>query len=83
MKLSAWSSYFIDLTPERMVEEFEKHGYRYCELSDEHALQLMERGNVSEVKKLDYQGLYNLEIPGESRACLEIRKLKLDYIKCF
>lgn len=49
MKLSVWSSYFIDLTPEQMVEEFEKHGYRYCELSDEHALQLMERGNVSEV----------------------------------
>lgn len=36
---------------------------------------------ITEMKKLDYQGLYNLEIPGERQAPLEILGYKLDYIK--
>ncbi|MBR2025276.1 MAG: sugar phosphate isomerase/epimerase [Clostridia bacterium] len=36
---------------------------------------------ISEMKKLGYEGLYNLEIPGESQAPLEVLGYKLDYIK--
>ena len=45
------------------------------------------KGNVNfvavirEMKKLGYEGLYNLEIPGESQAPLEILGYKLDYIQ--
>ena len=45
------------------------------------------KGNVDfvsvlrEMKKLDYEGLYNLEIPGESQAPREILDIKLDYIQ--
>lgn len=53
---------------------------------DQH-LMPYERGTVdfvsviSEMKKLNYEGLYNLEIPGEHRAPREVLGLKLDYIK--
>ena len=36
---------------------------------------------IREMKKQNYQGLYNLEIPGESQAPVEILKYKLDYAK--
>ncbi len=36
---------------------------------------------IKEMKKLDYQWLYNLEIPGESNAPLEVLGYKLDYIQ--
>ena len=36
---------------------------------------------IREMKKLDYQGLYNLEIPGESQAPVEILRYKLEYAK--
>lgn len=49
MKLSVWSSYFYDLSPEDAILTFAKHGYRYCELSDEHALELLERGDAATV----------------------------------
>lgn len=45
------------------------------------------RGNIDfvpiirEMKKLNYEGLYNFEIPGERNAPLEILGYKLDYIK--
>lgn len=45
------------------------------------------RGNVQwdkiipALKKINYPGLFNLEIPGENRCPLEIRMIKLDYIK--
>lgn len=45
MKLSVWSSYYYDLTPEDVLRELKAHGYSYCELSDEHALVLLERGD--------------------------------------
>ncbi len=43
-KLSIWSSYYVELTPEEAVEEFIKNGIHSCELSDEHGLMLLERG---------------------------------------
>lgn len=51
MKLSIWSSYFMDLSPEEMVCEFENRGISYSELSDEHAAVLLKRGNPREVGK--------------------------------
>ena len=45
------------------------------------------RGNVDfetvirETKAINYQGLYNLEIPGEVSAPQEVRGYKLDYIQ--
>ena len=36
---------------------------------------------IREMKALDYEGLYNLEIPGESQAPLEILGYKLEYIQ--
>lgn len=36
---------------------------------------------IREMKALGYEGLYNLEIPGESWIPLEVRAYKLDYIK--
>ena len=44
-KLSLWSSYYIELTPEKAVEEFIKNGIYCCELSDEHGLMLLQRGD--------------------------------------
>ncbi|MBO5213924.1 MAG: sugar phosphate isomerase/epimerase [Clostridia bacterium] len=51
MKLSVWSAYYIDLSPEDMVLEFEKYGYKHCEFSDEHSIVLMERGDPLEEGK--------------------------------
>lgn len=54
--------------------------------SDQH-LMPYGKGNVDfasvirETKALGYEGLYNLEIPGESQAPLEILGYKLDYIR--
>lgn len=49
MELSVWSSYYVDLSPEDAVLEFEKHGIYYSELSDEHAAVLLSRGDPKEV----------------------------------
>ncbi len=38
-------------------------------------------GLVSELKKIPYQGLFNLEIPGENRCPMPARLAKLDYVK--
>ena len=51
MKLSVWSSYYVELSPEDALLELKKFGYDYCELSDEHALKLLERGDATEVGK--------------------------------
>lgn len=40
---SVWSSYFVDLSPEAMVDEFIKAGYSCTEFSDEHGAMLLER----------------------------------------
>ncbi len=49
MKLSMWSSYYIDLSPEEAILELKKNGYNYTELSDEHAAMLLERGDAKTV----------------------------------
>lgn len=49
MKLSMWSSYYHDIQPEDMVVELEKHGYEYSELSDEHSMLLLDRGDPFQV----------------------------------
>ena len=36
---------------------------------------------VSALRAIDYCGLFNYEIPGESRIPFEVRGYKLDYIK--
>ena len=39
---------------------------------------------VEALREINYEGLFNLEIPGENRVPFEIRKYKLDYIvKCY
>jgi len=43
MKLSIWSSYYVELSPEEAVERFRKNGIFCSELSDEHGLQLLSR----------------------------------------
>ena len=54
--------------------------------SDQHILPFA-RGTVDitavirELKAIDYDGLYNMEIPGESRCPMEIRSIKLGYIQ--
>lgn len=32
-----WTSYYMDLSPEDAILEIAKNGYKYAELSDEHA----------------------------------------------
>lgn len=51
MKLSMWSSYYVDLSPEDAILELAKNNIHYTELSDEHAVMLMERGKPCEVGK--------------------------------
>lgn len=43
-RLSVWSSYYVDLDPEGALVELKKHGIDCTELSDEHGLMLLERG---------------------------------------
>lgn len=49
MKLSMWTSYFFELSPEEAVETLVRHGWRYGELSDEHGWMLLERGDPETV----------------------------------
>ncbi len=51
MKLSVWSSYYFDLSPEDTLRELKAHGYDYCELSFEHSYTLMNRGDIKEEGK--------------------------------
>ena len=44
MRPSMWSSYLIELSPEKMVETFVARGWKYSELSDEHGWMLLKRG---------------------------------------
>ncbi len=48
MRVSMWSSFFIEMSPEQMAETMAARGWRYSELSDEHAKVLLERGNITE-----------------------------------
>lgn len=49
MHVSMWTSYYADLSPEDAVAELKKNGYDYCELSDEHAAELLKRGDAKTV----------------------------------
>ncbi len=49
MKLSVWSAYYNDLSPEDAICELKSHGYDYCELSCEHAVALLERGDAKTI----------------------------------
>ena len=52
MKLSVWSSYYVELKIEDAVKRFIKNGIYCSELSDEHGLELLNRGeNVIETGK--------------------------------
>ena len=46
MKLSMWSSFLVELPPEEAMCEFVKHGYNGCDLSEEHSIVLLERGEA-------------------------------------
>lgn len=49
--LSVWSAYYIDLSPEDAILELKNHGIMYTELSDEHSLMLLDRGEPELVGK--------------------------------
>lgn len=55
-------------------------------VTDQHMMPFS-RGNVDFIevvktlREINYKGLFNLEVPGERRAPIEIKDLKLDYIK--
>ena len=42
---SVWSSYFVEMSPEDMVREFAADGFTATEISDEHGLMLLDRGD--------------------------------------
>lgn len=50
-KLSIWSTYYYELSPEDAVKEFKKHGIFCSELSSEHGGQLLSRGEPEQVGK--------------------------------
>ena len=58
MKLSVWSSYYIGLSPEDTMRNLKSHGFDYCEISLEHSIDIMNRGNIkqeSSVKEIRLQ----------------------------
>lgn len=55
LKLSMWTSFFIELSPEDVLAELAEAGWRYTELSDEHSRMLLDRGEPQAVGKA-YRG---------------------------
>lgn len=49
MRYSVWSSYYMELSPEAMVDAFLEAGFSCTELSDEHGFMLLERGTAEKV----------------------------------
>ena len=47
LPLSVWSSFFVQLSPEEMVDEFAAAGYSVTEFSDEHGAVLLQRAAES------------------------------------
>ncbi len=45
LRMSMWSSYLIEHPPEEMVKTFAGRGWKFSELSSEHARMLLERGD--------------------------------------
>lgn len=48
-KLSMWTSFFMDLSPEDALGELSRAGWRYAELSHEHSRTVLERGRPGAV----------------------------------
>ena len=46
MKYSVWSSYYYELSPEDALRQLKAHGFSCCELSCEHAVSIMNRGDA-------------------------------------
>ena len=65
MKISLWSSYLMEMSPEEMVDTFVEHGYKYTEFSDEHGFELLERGNPEKAGKalFDYAADRDFSFP--------------------
>lgn len=49
LKLSMWTSFFIELPPEDALAELADAGWRWAELSDEHSRMLLDRGEPEAV----------------------------------
>ncbi len=49
MKISMWSSYLYELSPEEMIRTFVQHGWNCTELSTEHGWMLLNRGAPTEM----------------------------------
>ncbi|MCD6284584.1 MAG: sugar phosphate isomerase/epimerase [Anaerolineae bacterium] len=49
MNYSMWTSYYIELTPEEMVDEFQSAGWFNLELSTEHSAELLKRGDPARI----------------------------------
>ena len=93
MKLSIWSSFFYILSPEDMVTEFDKLGYRYSELSDAHSMMLLERGDDptaigtafkahADAHNFNFlQGHLSLKAPICEKEGMELVKRQLDLFK--
>ena len=65
MKLSIWSSYYLELKIEDAIQRFLDNGISCCELSDEHGLELLSRSaDVHETgrKLADFLKEKNFEI---------------------
>lgn len=65
MKLSIWSAFYVDLSPEDMILELEKNGIHYTELADEHANVLLKRGDPKKVGKEfgEFARAHGVDIP--------------------
>ena len=65
MKLSMWSSYYIELSPEEAIAELAKNGYAYTELSDEHTAALVVRGDVQKTGEAfrEFSDKHRVQIP--------------------
>ena len=51
MRISMWSSYLYELSPEDIVNTFLQHGWKCTELSTEHGWQLLDRGDPAKIGK--------------------------------
>ena len=50
-RLSMWTSFFMDLSPEDALRELARAGWPCAELSDEHSRALLERGTRARLEK--------------------------------
>lgn len=65
LNYSVWSSYFVEMSPEDMVKEFLAAGFTATELSDEHGLMLLGRGDPEKegAKLKDYADALGFSFP--------------------